>query len=237
MNPDRKTAAIVGVLFILGFAGAVTAALTKPILDAPDYLVVISSDPNRILLGAFFQFIMACACAGIGIALFPVLRRYNEGLALAAAGFRIIEAAFQIAGVILLLVLVTLSGEFVHAGSPDRASLQTAGVLLQAASAWMNNVAVLLAWSIGALAYYYIFYKDKLIPRWLSAWGLVGIALTILSSTGVMFRIIAPMSAMQGLFNAPIALQELCLAIWLIARGFAPSMIPSGLPRTDVAPA
>ncbi len=91
MNTNRMTATIVGVLFLLGFAGVLTAVLTKPILGTPDYLTKISANADPIILGAFFQFIMAAACAGIGIALYPVLRRYNEGLALGAAGFRIIE--------------------------------------------------------------------------------------------------------------------------------------------------
>ncbi len=92
----KKTARIAGILFLLGFAGLVTAALTAPILNGPDYLVKISANENKVIMGAFFQFIMAAACAGIGISLFPVLRKYNEGLALGAAGFRIIEAVFHI---------------------------------------------------------------------------------------------------------------------------------------------
>lgn len=188
MNSYKKSARITGILFILGFTGVVTAALTVSILNAPDYLVRISANEKQVIMGAFFQFIMAGACAGIGISLFPVLKRYNEGLALGAAGFRIIEAVFHIVGVVILLLLVTLSQEFVKAEASDSSYFQTAGVLLQAGSTWVNNVVVLLAWSTGAMMHYYIFYQTRLIPRWLSGWGIVGITLTIIGSMLVMFR-------------------------------------------------
>jgi Domain of unknown function (DUF4386) len=232
MNADRKSAIITGVLFIIGFAGVLTVALTKPILDDPDYLVKVSANANRIILGAFFQIIMAAACAGIGISLYPVLRKYNEGLALGAVGFRIIEAVFQIVGAVILLLLLTLSQEFVKAGALDSSHFQTEGALLLAGSDWVNHVAVLLVWSMGALMYYSIFYRTKLIPRWLSGWGLVGITLTIVASILFMFRLIGPMSTIQVALNIPIAVQEMVLAIWLIVKGFNPSAIELSLSTT-----
>ncbi len=217
---QRKAARIVGVLFLLGFAGVVTAVFTQPILNDPNYLIKASAHPNQIIIGALFQFIMAAACAGIGISLYPVLKIYSEGLALGAAGFRIIEAVFQIIGVVILLLLVTLSQEFVKAGTLDSSYHQTAGVLLLAGNAWVNHVAVSLAWCIGALMYYYVFYRTKLIPRWLAGWGLAGITLTIVASILVMFRLISPFSSTEVALNLPIGLQEMVLAVWLIVKGF-----------------
>lgn len=231
MNPDRKAATVVGVLFILGFAGVLTAILTGPVLAAPDYLIQISANGNQIILGALFQFIMAAACAGIGISLFPVLRRYEEGMALGAAGFRLIEAVFQMVGVIILLLLLTLSQEFVKAGAPGAPYFQTTGALFLAGNAWVNNVVVLLAWCIGALMYYSIFYRTKLIPRWLSIWGLAGCTLTIASSLLVMFHLISPMGTIQGTLNFPIGLQEMVLAAWLIVKGFNRSAVASEFAR------
>ncbi len=228
MNTDRKTAIISGVLFIVGFAGVLTVALTKPILDDPAYLIDVSANANQIILGAFFQFIMAAACAGVGISLYPVLKRYHEDLALGAVSFRIIEAVFQIVGAIMLLLLVTLSREFVEAGAPDLSYFQTAGTLLREGSALVNHVAVILAWCMGALIYYSIFYQTRLIPRWLSGWGLFGITLTIAASLLFMFRLISPFSKIQVILNLPIALQELVTAVWLIVKGFNPSVIAPG---------
>lgn len=225
MNSDRKSAIIIGVLFLFGFAGAITIGLTKPILDDPDYLNKISANENKIILGAFFQFIMAAACAGIGISLFPVLKRYNAGLAVGVVAFRIIESVFQIVGFIILLLLLTLSNEFVKAGAPVSSYFQTAGALLQAGNFLSNQLAAILAWNIGALMYYSLFYQTKLIPRWLSGWGLVGIMLIIVVSMLLLFRVIEPMSPIQVALSFPIALQELVLAVWLIVKGFNSSAI------------
>ncbi len=225
MNSNRKIATIAGVLFILGFTGIPAAVLTGPILGTSDYLIKISANENQMIMGALLQFIMATACAGIGISLYPVLRKYNEGLALGAVGFRIIEGMLGIVGVIGLILLLTLSQEFVKAGAPSSLYFQTLGALVIAGRDWVNNVAMILAWCIGALMYYSIFFQSKLIPRWLSGWGLVGITLTIVASMLVMFRLIGPFSTAQGVMNLPIAAQEMVLAVWLIAKGFNPSAI------------
>jgi len=233
MNRNRKIAIIAGVLFIIATVASVLGTLfSKPILDATDYLIKISANENRIAIGALFKFIAAAASAGIAISLYPILKKYNQGLALGAVGFRIIEGMLGIAGVICLLLLTTLSQEFVKAGSPDSSYFQTSGVLIVAGRDWMGNVAGLLAFGLGALMYYYIFFQTKLVPRWLSGWGLIGIILIIVVSMLVMFRVIGPMSTTQVVLAVPIGLQEMVLAVWLIVKGFNPSAIASGSAET-----
>ena len=228
MSSDRRLAVIASVLFIVGFAGVLSAVLEVPILGDPDYLTRISTNETRLVVGALFQFIMAAACAGIGVSLYPVLRRYSEGLALGAVAFRTIEAVFQIVCIIILLVLLTLSQEFVEAGAPNSSSFQIVGALLLAGNDWVNNVAVLLAWCLGALMYYYVFYRWRLIPRWLSGWGLFAATLAIAGVLLIMFYLIGSSGAIQPALNAPIALQEIVLAVWLIAKGFDTSASASG---------
>ena len=86
------------------------------------------------------MFIAAAASAGIAISLYPILRKYNEGLALGSVGFRIIEGMLGIVGVICLLLLTTLSQEFVKAGAPNSSYFQTSGVLIVAVRDWVGNV-------------------------------------------------------------------------------------------------
>jgi hypothetical protein len=176
---------------------------------------------------------MGVACSGIGLALYPILRKYNEDLAIGSVGFRIIEGVLDIAGAISLIVLLALSQEFVKAGAPVSSYFQTAGVLINAGTGWLNNVAVLLSWCIGALMYYSVFYQYQLVPRWLSGWGLVGITLTIITCLLVMFRLIPPFGTIQVVANLPIALQEMVFAVWLIAKGVNPSTIASVSAETD----
>ena len=219
MNPEQKNAKIVGVLFIVAtVAGVLSVVVTGPILNSPDYLLKISANENQWILGSLFAFLMGVAGAGIGVWLYPVLKKYNEALALWSAGFRIIEAVFIIIGGVALTLLLALSQEYSKAGVPDSSYYQTLGTLLLRGNDWVSNVAVLLAWCLAAFAYYYVFYRANLMPRWLSGWGLVGITLTIVSSLLIMFHLISPTT--QAVSNLPIALQEMVMAGWLIAKGF-----------------
>ena len=80
---DRKTAAVVGVLFILG---TVPALLSLPLMqntvNAPDHLTAISTNAGQMIVFTAIKFFMGIACAGIGLALYPILKKYNEGLAI-----------------------------------------------------------------------------------------------------------------------------------------------------------
>ena len=229
----RTNAAIVGVLFILG---TVPALLSLPLasntVNAPDHLSAISTNEGQMLLFTAIKFLMGIACAGIGLALYPILRKYNEGLAIGAAGFRVIEGALQVVGAFLYVVLLALSQEFVKAGAPASSYFQTADAVLNAGIGWFRDAANLLTFGIGALLYYVVFYQSRLIPRWLSVWGLVGITLSMLSALLVMFHLLPPFGTIQVILNMPILPQELVLAGWLIAKGFNPSVIASRSAKT-----
>lgn len=229
MNSHRTTARPVGVLFITAaIAGILSVAISKPILDNPDYLAIIAENAARIMLAAFFELIMALACAGIAISLYPVLKKYNAVLALGAVCFRIIEAVFFTASALGLLSLLALSRDFVQAAAPDVAHFQAAGALLIAGRYWASQVFAAIAFCLGALMYYSILYQSRLIPRWLSGWGLVAIVLHLAAVVLTMFALITPFSAIQVTLALPILAQELVLAIWLIVKGFNPAAIASG---------
>jgi len=117
-----------------------------------------------------------------------------------------------------------LSQEAVNAGTPGSSAYEVPGAVLKAAPDWLAPLA-LLAFGAGALCYYWVFYRSRLIPRWLSAWGLVAIALVMVSAFLVMFRLIEDFSTPQLVLAAPIGVQEMVLAVWLIAKGFNPSAI------------
>ena len=221
---DRKTAAVVGALFILG---TVPALLSLPLalntVSAPDHLTAIFTNEGQMIIFTAVKFIMGIACAGIGLALYPILKKYNEGLAFGAAGFRVIEGALHVVGALLYVVLLALSQEFVKAGAPESSYFQTADVLINTGIGWFRDAANLLTFGIGALMYYVVFYQYRLVPRWLTVWGLVGITLTIISALLVMFHLLPPFGTIQVILNLPILPQELVLAVWLIVKGFNPS--------------
>ena len=223
LRTDRKTAAVVGVLFIIGTAAGLLMVPFNGILNAPDHLTTIATKEGQMILVTLLKFIMGIACAGIGLALYPILRKYNEGLAIGSAGFRIIEGVIDIVGALSYVALLALSQEFVKAGAPDSSYFQTLDVLINTSAVWLRDVAMLLTWCIGALMYYAVFYQYRLVPRWLSVWGLVGITLTSISCMLVMFHLIPPAGTIQVILSLPIGVQEMILAVWLIAKGFNPS--------------
>ena len=225
MTTIRKNAILTGVLFILATVfGAITALIYNPILGVPDYLASIAANQNRIILGIVLYFAMALCCAGIGLSLFPVLRKYSEGVAIGTAGFRVIEAVLQILGALFMVFLLALSRQYVLAGSPASSQFQVLGAVIQAGNDWIGNSAMLLCWGVAAVMYYSLFYRYRLMPRWISLWGLIGIALTIIVSLLTMFD--PKFVSLQPAF-APIAVQEMVMAVWLIVKGFNLSDLPA----------
>lgn len=229
MNSERKTAIVAGALFIIAtVASLMGSSFTGPILGASDYLTSISVNGTPIMVGALLSFIAAAASSGIAISLYPVLRKHNEGLALGSVGFRLIEGVFYMVGDVCLLSLVTVSQEYVSAASQGTYYFQTLSHLLLTVHDLAGFVFGVLAFGVGALMYYYIFYQTRLIPRWLSVWGLVAILLLLAASLLTLFDG-EPFSISGNLIvlALPIALQEMVMAVWLIAKGFDSSAIVS----------
>ncbi|MCJ7568838.1 MAG: DUF4386 domain-containing protein [Anaerolineales bacterium] len=229
MNTYRRTAITVGVLFIIGtVAGVLSAVVSGSILNAPDYLIKLSANENQVTIGALLVLIMGFALAMIPAVLFPILRKQNEALALGSVVFRgALEAVTYIAIVVISLLLVKLSQAYVQAGAPDASHFQTLGTLLQEANHWVVQI-LDIVFSLGALMIYYLFYQSKLIPRWLSGWGFVGAILYLA------VPLLGLLGAELGILQAPLALQEMVLAVWLIVKGFDSSAITSLSAKTSV---
>ena len=232
MNMYKTNARIVGVLLLIAtLAGVIGGAIFLwPILDAPDYLTKMSTNENQvsILIGALLFFSMGVAGASISIPMYPLLKKQNEPLALGAVVFRAIEGAIWMVGVVSLLSLVILSQEFVKAGAPIDSYFQTLGELLRAGTETTGALVLgYMAFCIGALMYYYIFYQSKLVPRWLSVWGLVAITLAFVAGLVDMFGVVSgdDLTTISLLLNLPIFVQELVLGVWLIVKGFDSSAI------------
>jgi len=230
MNTERKIAITAGVLFIIATAASLAgSSVTDPILDAPDYLAGFAANGTRIIVGTLLAFVAAIGSSSIAIALYPVLKKHSEGLALGAVAFRVIEGIFYSLSAIGLLSLLSLSNQFVSAGSPSGSDFQTIAGLLLAARDISGFVFGVIAFCLGAFMYYYVFYQSKLIPRWLSVWGLIAVVM-LLSAVFITLFDGEPYAISGNLLVLvlPIFLQELVLAVWLIAKGFNPSALASG---------
>jgi len=223
MDANKKTARIVGALFIIAtVAGVLSVVSTGRHLNTPDYLVNVSANGNQIITGALLVLIMGAAIASIPAMLFPILKKHNEALAHGYVVFRVLEVVTFIVIAISFLLLLTLSQEYVRVGAPDASYYQILGTLLLAAVYRINSITIIV-FSLSALILNYIFYQSKLIPRWLAGWGLIGATLHLAGGLLGMFDFYQ-----ADLLAALIGVQEMVYAVWLIFKGFNPSAIASG---------
>ena len=226
MNRDRRNAIIVGVLLVACTATTILSmTLLNPMLDDSEYLTRLAGNGNLVILGAILEFIWAATAMGIAIWLYPIIKKYNEALALGSVVFRAVEGVLVLIGTLGLLSLLVLSQEFVKAGFADPSSFQTIGITLLAVRHWTLDGTVLMAFCVGALLYYWVLYQSEIIPRWLSGWGILGAALSLAVSLYSLFKPSFVVSWVHTLLNAPIAFQEMVFAVWLIVKGFNPSTV------------
>ena len=227
MSNYRKTAVIVGVLYIIGtVAGILSVALSGPARDETRYLMDVSANPNQIVITALFVLLMGLALALVPVVLFPLLRKHNEVLALGYVVFRgALETALYIGMTVGWLMLIVLSMEYVKAGAPAASYFQTLGTLLLAGNEAMSTV-LIIVFSLNALMLYTIFYQSQLIPRWISVWGFIAILLHLTTAFLLLFGIVesSDMSTLMA-FNFLILVQEMVMAVWLIVKGFNPAAI------------
>jgi Domain of unknown function (DUF4386) len=218
---NRKTAIFVGVLYILGtVAGILSLVFTGPILERPDYLAQASMNPNQIVIGALFVLTMGLAVAMVPVIMFPILKRYNEALAIGYIVFRgAIEAVTYLALVIGWLSLPLISQEYIKASAADASYFQSLGDLVLQAHDQIGHV-LTIVFILGALMFYYVLYQSKLVPRWLSGWGLLAAVPYFVSGMLGLFALLIPMSTVQMVLVLPLAVQEMVLAVWLIVKGF-----------------
>jgi len=213
----------VGVLFIIATAAPmISAVFFGPVYD-PDYLTAVSANENQVLIVVFLLLTMTAAVVLIPIMMFPILKKHNESLALGYVGARIFEGFFSAANVINLLSLLSLSREFVNAGAPDVSHFQTSGALILAQFDWVS-ILLDFPFTLSALVLNYLLYQSKLVPRWLSIFGLIGGALWLVTTPFRMFGLFPPSLEILAII---IAAQEMVFAVWLIIKGFNSSAIAS----------
>ena len=235
MNTNRRTAIIVGVLYIIGtVAGILSVVFSTPILNGPDFLSKVSANENQFLIAALFVLLMGLALALVPVMLFPILKKQNEALALGYVVFRgALETVTYIALVISWFLLLILSREYVAAGAPDTSYFQTLGALFLKGNDSISTI-LAIVFCLGALMLYYLLYRSKLIPRWISVWGFIAITLHLATGFLIIFQLMSPFSTINMVVNFPIFLQEMVMAVWLIVKGFNPSAIAALSAKVDM---
>ena len=205
----RRTARIVGILFLAGFLTyGVGNLIATGIVDSGD-----RSDSTALFVtGIALMLLNSAFVIGIGVLMFPILRAHNKAVAAGYLGTRIFEGVVLAIGVVSLIVL-------------------TNSAAIDANSAFYNVAEAGLG--IGSLFFCALLFRTGLVPRFLAVWGFIGYACFAAGNLLELFGV-----AGAGIVAAiPGGLFELTFGIWLIARGFASTATVRSRASTAVPPA
>ena len=229
MDSLRKTSLAAGLLYILTFISIPTLFLYGPVLSDPNYIAGAGPD-TAVIIGAILEVIVALAGVGTAVALYPVIRRQNEGVALGFVGSRTLEGAAIVAGVVSLLSVVTLRQAGVGADGI------VTGQALVSSYNWFFLLGQSLMPALNALLLGSLLYRSRLVPRILPLMGLIGAPLLLASDVAVLFGLWDRISAPSGILALPIAAWEFSLGVYLVVRGFKPSPITAGMVAAGTTP-
>lgn len=218
MDSMRKTALVVGVLFILTFITSIGAVLAYgSVLSDPAYI----SNPGAntgVLVGAFLELFLIVTNIGCAVVLFPILKWQNEGLALGYVAARIMECTFILVGILGVLAVVTLRQD---ATTADASSLVTVGKSLVSVKNWTFLLGPGFADGIGTgLLLGWLMYRSGLVHRRMALFGVVGGPLLATSGIAVLLGVIPQGSPVQSVMTIPEIIWELYLGLWLTFKGF-----------------
>jgi hypothetical protein len=223
----KKNAVIVGILFIIATAFLfVGDSFYGPVLDTPDFLEVAYPNRTSATIGMLIEFSCILAIPLIPVFAFPMLRKHSQTLALGYVVFRLFEAVLFVLVDITKLSLIKVSQLYLTANSASRAMIESIGATIQGWNEW-GWVFYVLIFAFGALIFYTALFRSKLLPRWISVWGLIAAVLMVASAVLAMFEVKLP-DAVFALLVVPIAVQEMVMALWLIVKGFDPSALAIG---------
>ena len=231
MSSLRQTALVAGVLYLITFATSIPArVLFGPVRNDPNYVLGSVVTDTQILFAGLLDVLLAFACIGTAVALYPVVKRQNQGVALGFVGSRTLEAAIIVTGVVALLSVVTLRqvGAGADALGASHALVATYNWTFLFGPGFMACVNALL---LGSLLY-----RSGLVPRIIPLVGLIGAPLLFASDLAVLFGVWEQTSLPAGIATVPIALWDVSLGVWLVVKGFKPSPITIGLAAAETRP-
>ena len=220
----RKNAIVAGVLFFIGtVTGVLSVVVMGPIVDADNYLAEIADNETRFIVGNLLILAMGLSLAMVPVALYPALRRVDEVLAQGYLLFRgaleTVTYFFTVLGYALLLVISREMGDIAPA---DANQLQHIATVLRGLEPWTANL-LTFVFITGAFMLYYILFRYRLLPRWLSVWGLLSAVPYALVGFLVLFDVVEHNSDADTLLRMPLAFQEMVMAGWFVARGLQPA--------------
>jgi hypothetical protein len=225
MNTYRKNAVMTGVLYFMGTVfGILCYVVGGEVLSSistGNILGLVAANSSRLTVVAFFTLMMAISLVAMTIFLYPVIRKDSEELAMGMVLFRgALEGTWYFMSTLGFLTLVALGNEYIATGA-NSAALQSMGNVL---NQFQDSLAAIgpIFFLIGATCIYLSFYRTRLIPRWLTVWGFIGVVCSLASALLSFFHVDTGYGLYLEMVLAP---QEIVMAVWLIVKGFNSSAI------------
>ena len=222
MTTHRTTAIAVGVLFLATHVTSITArVLYGPYLA--DATSAGAADDVAVQVGAMLEVLLALTVVGAAIALYPVAARQHAGIASGYVALRTLEASVILTGVVGMLTLVSLRSTL--DGRADAAAVAPLVDTLVAFQDWTFLIGPGFVCGTNTVLMAWIMYRSGLVPRFIAVLGLVGGPLVFAFNVLKMFGYSEPLMPWAGAAVAPIFAWELCLAVYLIVKGFRPEAL------------
>jgi hypothetical protein len=215
----RKTAITVGVIYLLGMVVGIGGNIViQSILGASDPLASVGANSMLVAIGALLWLTAVAGDAAHGILMFPVLKRFSERIASGYFGARIMDAIFVGIMALLILFQIPLANEYLKGGASE--TLQALSAVFTQAQLYAYHLGMLTV-GVAGLMLCYLFFKTRLVPRFLGVWGLVGYAVIL---GGSVLEVLG--FNLNSIHTIPGGLWELFIGVWQIVRGFSASTVP-----------
>lgn len=223
VRDHRAAATTAGILFIIGTVAGILSKVvaTFPVHNADDPLAYAANHSGAVATGALLVLVMGLSLALVAVVLFPVLRQVDEVL---ATGYLIIRGAVETTTYVIVAIAFLLLAPLAETMAAGPGTASPAGVRLGTLVIDSDGASVImsLVFCFGAALFYVLLFRSRMVPRWITVWGLVGIPLYVAAYLLAMYGVVDINSSEVNLLCLPLAVQEMALAVWMIARGFRP---------------
>jgi hypothetical protein len=229
VDPARRTAFFGGLFYLITFASSIPAVfLLRPVINDSHYILSAGAD-TQVVWGTVLDLVNALTAVGSAVALYPMMKRQSESMALGFVTTRMFEAAVVAIGVVSLLTVVTLRQP--GATGAEAGSLLVTGHALVAGYNWVFLVGPNLMPAVNGMLLGTLMWRSGLVPKAIPALGLVGGPLLLAVTLASMFGLTHHGSA-WWVVAAPIAFWELFLGLYLTFKGFKPAAVTTLMARS-----
>lgn len=216
MNTHNIAAKVFGIFFLIAFLSyGIGSGLVESIVNVPDFISNISDHKATFIIGVILMAIVHTTVnIGLAVIMVPVLKPFNKTLSYGYLSAAITASIILVVGALFLLLLLPLSDEYIKLGSVNTLNFEALGTIFKKGAYFSYQIGMAI-WGFGGLLFCALLYKSKLVPRFMSIWGVIGYIVFI---SGTIFELFG--YEVGVLLSIPGGLFEITLSLWLIIKGF-----------------